>query len=136
MNMSLADKKTLCEIAQSLVTIGGIVLAGCWAFSMFVWKRVGFPNADLQHSLETRVIPMPNAGCNNYFVRVAIVVHNKGAVLLHLSDADVRIAQVRPLSHALQEAMRNGADLVGQGRVQVAFPGFGAKAVEEHRRSN
>ena len=118
--MTIGDLKDIAEMV-------GIVVAGFWTYFLFVRRRLGYPNAELEHKVEIRPLSLKDGHQRQYLIRVTVLIKNPSSVLLVFRSAEVRLSQVIPLSPDLEKASGEGPDMVKDGAVEVAFPMLGRR---------
>jgi hypothetical protein len=90
--MTVESFKNLAEAAESVITAGGIVVAGVWTYLIFVRRRQRFPRAALSH--QTHSFRLPDG---RRLLRVAATIANSGEVLVCLRTITTRVQHVLPL---------------------------------------
>lgn len=90
------------EVIESTITIVAIIIGGGWGFYNFVLKRGKYPHASVSH----RIIVKKLTDKKN-LLHLYIDVKNIGERLLSLTEYEIRINQIIPLTNAVKEGIEN-----------------------------
>lgn len=114
---ALESSAQIAGIVESAVTALGIVVAGVWAYLIFVRQRQRYPRASLRQSLLCRTLP---DGAR--MLTVEVTMANIGQRLIELDSASVVLQQLSPLSKgATRQALLGHDPLDGGGRREVLW---------------
>jgi hypothetical protein len=78
--------ESLAHICQAV----GLVVAGTWAYYLFIRQRLGWCRIDVEHYVQTQKLD------DHYLVRVLLEIKNVGSVLVQPSEGLVRLEKVAP----------------------------------------
>lgn len=80
---------------QSLVTIAAIVVGGAWGWKLYRQNREKAPRAEIELHVASQPVTINRRRYT--LLRLKVVIHNRGKVLLKLKQGILRIQQVDPL---------------------------------------
>ena len=115
--MTLADWKTVAEIAQSAVTIAAIAVGGLWTYFLFIRNRLDYPK--VQISMRHQQVLLPHG---KRLIHAVVHIENVGKVVVKSSHADLRLRSVVPLPPDVVEAANDGFDPVHEGATEIGWP--------------
>ncbi len=84
--------KEFCEIAQSVVTIGAVIIGGVWTYTIFGKERKQYPHVNIEHKLSHVTLPQ---GVN--LLRAAMELTNQGSSKLVVGKWTIRVQQILPV---------------------------------------
>ena len=113
----MADLKEMLGLAETLVKIAAIILAGLWTYLLFVRKRLGVPRINIE--LKTSDFRLPNG---RRLIHAEIAVINIGDVILRTNSAELRLRQVAPIPEKVEELAEDGYDPVEAPRTEIDWP--------------
>lgn len=92
------------QTIKPVVEIAAIIIGGLWTYDRFIKYREDYPYFEITHQVEHVEIVHHHSGrdCDGkgyFFLRVYVIVSNKGKVKLDLSNAVTFVRQVLPLIH-------------------------------------
>ena len=102
---------------KDVVEAGAVLVAGVWAYMLFVRSRQRFPRASLTHRITHR-----NLNDGQMLLHLNVLVSNPGLIVLRIEEAEARVQQVLPLADNVREAIERGQDPVPQGQREVPWP--------------
>jgi hypothetical protein len=85
------QNKDVFSVCESLAKTLGIVVAGIWAYMLFVRKREKFPRGCLSHSVQ-----FWERNPNEWLVRVNLKVTNESSVLMRICEGHTWVQQMKP----------------------------------------
>jgi hypothetical protein len=98
----------VATIAQAIVTIIGVVVAGTWTYWLFVRRRQVFPRATLVQRIFSR-----SASDGYILISVDVEVVNRGDVVLRLVSGRTYLHQLVPLpANVLAKVSTRSSELV------------------------
>lgn len=83
--------KDFTGAAQSIATFIAILVAGIWAYMLFVRRREKFPRAKLSHKIEFWDI-----SDDERLIRVVLMIENTSEVLLKVKQGHTWVQQMKP----------------------------------------
>lgn len=120
---TLTTIKEIGESFKPIVEIVAIVIAGLWAYRIFIKNRVEYPFGEIKHNISHWHLEE-----NKVYLSVIVTIKNAGNVLLEIESGRIYIQQVRPLLDDLKGLIQN-ADLqnLREGKVENLFHDKGSK---------
>lgn len=89
--MTLDEIHKWAEITQAAVSAVAVIVAGFWAYLVFVRERRRFPQAVVEHEVHAIVVG------ENLFVRANVKIRNVGSMLLTADQITVRVQKMFPM---------------------------------------
>lgn len=120
------------EVLKSVIEGTAVIIAGLWAYESYTKNREGFTYYEIEHKIEHWDLKN-----EKFYIRIYVIVKNKGKVKLDLSNGLILIRRVKPLDEPIgtqiREAtlseLRNGTSkgvfLESELR-NIAWPGLGS----------
>ena len=84
---------SVASVIQSVATVIAIVVGGVWTYVLFVENRERFPKAAVDHDVSRVQLDGDRA-----LLRLVVRIENSGKGLLRLTEGEVRVQQILPLS--------------------------------------
>jgi hypothetical protein len=107
--------RNIAQSIQSIVTIIGIIIAGCW----FLQRRQINPRAKLTHKIIHHILDH-----KTLLIRITATIENIGNVLIKIDHAEIRINWISPLiedvANSIQKAEKSR-------KLEIEFPQIDAK---------
>jgi hypothetical protein len=114
---------------KDVVEAAALVLAGFWAYMLFVRGRQRFPRASLTHRITHRNLPD-----GQVLLHVNVLVANPGLIVLRIKEAEARVQQLLPLPDDVREAIELGKDPVPKGEREVPWALLSERTCEWKKR--
>lgn len=124
----LTQKKDAFDSLESIATIAGIIVAGIWAYMLFVRKREKYPRADMKQRIE-----FWDVSDNERLVRVVLVMENKSDVLLRILNGFTWVQQMRPWPSEAMEKFKEGSGNLDVTPTEIGWPLIAEKLHKNER---
>ena len=111
--------KDVTSIIQSVVTSIGIIIAGIWAYFLFIRQRLSYPRINIDFFVDDAQLPE-----NTRLVHVQVDLKNIGNTLVHSDYAQLRLRKIVPLPDEIIPNIKDGLDPVSIGNTEYEWPAF------------
>lgn len=98
--------KDLTAIAESLFTIGAIIVGGFWTYHLFIQQRQSDPRLEI-----TQKISHLRLSDRNKMLVVDETLKNTGTVQLRIRKGGIRVVQLLPLPTIVQKKIQDGSSV-------------------------
>lgn len=109
--------QSFADLIESILTSAAIVIAGVWGYFLFRRHRRASFRADLDLQLTHVLFPD-----GRRLLHLALGILNKGAVLLRVGYAEIRVRQVLPVPADLVPKSEDDVDPVPKGETELSWP--------------
>lgn len=111
------DWKAVAEAVASVVTALGVVVAGVWAYWLYVRQRTRWPRAELAMELTHRVLPE-----DLNLLNAKVKIHNSGRGLMQPSALRIDLYRVLPLSDESRRLLAERRSLLDGKGFEAEWP--------------
>ena len=114
--------KDLIEIVQSAVNILAIIVAGSWAYMLFIQHREIMPKVKIDlHIVYRDIID------DKTWLRSEVFLENVGNTMLRVREIEARIQLVEPLDDVIVRRLQAGEHIVDPAYNVVMWPEMGKR---------
>lgn len=121
---SLSDWESGADIAASVATVLGVLIAGAWAYWLYVRQRTRWPRADLELVLTHRRLTDRRT-----LLHANVKVHNAGRGLMKPVELRLDLHRILPLSPATQRTLKERGELLDDARSEADWPCIHTRSV-------
>jgi hypothetical protein len=100
-----SDLQASVEILRSLTEAVAIVIAGVWAYELYIKNRYDHPYPKIQHRIEHHYLSdseHPTVNPDLVYLSVFVTVTNEGKTKLDLISGEIHVRRVKPVSPKLR----------------------------------
>jgi hypothetical protein len=101
----LASQKDALSTIQAVATVLALVVGGLWTYQIFILERNVSSHVDISQIVTGQLISP-----EWYWIQLSVTAKNTGKRLVELTTADITVAQIMPLSAAIDDDIKNGKD--------------------------
>lgn len=115
----MEDWIDIVGIIRSAVTSIGIIIAGIWAYFLFVRQRLSYPRLNIELFVQDAHLPE-----NTRLVHVQANLKNIGTTIVSPDYAEMRLRKIVPVPDDILPALRKGFDPVPERKSEYEWPAF------------
>lgn len=94
------------QTIKPVIEIAAIIIGGLWTYDRLIRYREHYPYFEISHHVDHLYLKDKDFDSGYFFLRVWVIVSNKGKVKLDLSNAITFVRQVLPLVHPVLKELK------------------------------